>query len=223
MLVLTVVIAISTTCYTKYAKRQWRVMRDQLPELHTSAEAAKSAADIDRIALESVQRPFVTFPPEVRAIAVVDAGKKLKRWSFYLPVENSGNTTAQPMRMRFNFDGQGNTELTAYPDRGNSASVPVVLGPKARLWSEALDVSPNVIEKVKRKKARLFFYGWACYRDSFPKTKVHITEFCWEVPYFQATPINGGYEITTSLSSCRQHVCADDGCKEKPDDSTCSD
>src|SRR5580693_8872226 len=47
MLVLTVVIAISTTCYTKYAKRQWRVMRDQLPELHTSAEAAKSAADID--------------------------------------------------------------------------------------------------------------------------------------------------------------------------------
>ena len=45
MLVLTVVIAISTTCYTKYAKRQWRVMRDQLPELHTSAEAAKSAGD----------------------------------------------------------------------------------------------------------------------------------------------------------------------------------
>jgi len=40
MFLLTLVIAGSSIYYTKYAKRQWKVMRDQLPELQKSATAA---------------------------------------------------------------------------------------------------------------------------------------------------------------------------------------
>jgi hypothetical protein len=59
MLLLTVAIAGSSIVYTKYAKRQWRVMRDQLPELHTSAQAAKDAADTSRDALVRSSRPWI--------------------------------------------------------------------------------------------------------------------------------------------------------------------
>lgn len=197
--------------YTLFAILQWCAMRE--------------SNEINRVALQTVQRPFVTFPAEIDAVRVTDASQKLKGWRFFLPVENSGNTSAQPMRMRFNFNGQGNEELTTYPDVGTSTSTPVVLGPKARLWSGPLDVSPEVIEGIQRKEKRLFFYGWACYRDAFPKAKIHITEFCWEVPYFQASPINGSsdYRIVTSVSSCGHHVCADDECKDRPLDPMCSE
>jgi hypothetical protein len=59
MLVLTLAIAASSVVYTKYAKRQWKVMRGQLPELHTSAEAAKDAAKAETKQLEMSERPWV--------------------------------------------------------------------------------------------------------------------------------------------------------------------
>lgn len=55
----TVVIAILTGIYVHYSRAQWKVMRDQLPELHTSAEAAESAANTAAAQLEFAERPWI--------------------------------------------------------------------------------------------------------------------------------------------------------------------
>ncbi len=59
MFILTLVIAGSSIYYTKYAKRQWKVMRDQLRELHTSAEVGKNSADSTAKEVELQNRPWV--------------------------------------------------------------------------------------------------------------------------------------------------------------------
>jgi hypothetical protein len=62
----TIVMAVATSVYAVYATRQWRVMRDQLPEIktqasvaNTSAEAAKDAAGTARDTLIASNRPWV--------------------------------------------------------------------------------------------------------------------------------------------------------------------
>ena len=55
----TVIIAILTGFYVHYSRAQWKVMRDQLPELKTSAEAAKDAATTAAKQLEMSERPWV--------------------------------------------------------------------------------------------------------------------------------------------------------------------
>jgi hypothetical protein len=65
MVLLTLTIAVSSVYYTKYAKRQWKVMQDQLPELKMSAIAAKSAADTAAANLVLGQRPWVKIKPRI--------------------------------------------------------------------------------------------------------------------------------------------------------------
>ncbi len=92
MLLLTLSIAISSVIYTRYAKRQWKVMNDQLPSLQDSAKAAKSAADTAVKQLEMSERPWVRF--DVRIIG----GLKLQADGAILPLrfalKNIGHSPA---------------------------------------------------------------------------------------------------------------------------------
>src|ERR1039457_3490226 len=56
----TVFIAVLTGVYVHYSRAQWKVMRDQLPLLKQSADAAKTAADTATRELEFSQRPWIT-------------------------------------------------------------------------------------------------------------------------------------------------------------------
>jgi flagellar biosynthesis chaperone FliJ len=51
--------AVATAIYAVYAGRQWSAINKQLPELHTSAEATKSAAETAAAQLEFAERPWV--------------------------------------------------------------------------------------------------------------------------------------------------------------------
>jgi hypothetical protein len=55
----TVVMAAATTIYAVYAGRQWKAINDQLPELHISAGAAKSAADTAKQTLVIDKRTWI--------------------------------------------------------------------------------------------------------------------------------------------------------------------
>jgi len=216
--ILEILVFVILAVYTVFTGFMYFANRD-------AADAARDSAVTGREALTTVQRPFVTFPPSPSVVSVRDAKRQLRSWRFYLPIENSGDTPTKGLKAVFNFNGIQNAELSDFRDFGTANSFN--LGPKAMLSSEGLDVSPETVKNIQTHKARLFFYGWACYRDQFKDTPVHITEFCYEVPFFKASPIPGStdWRIVTSLSACTSHVCVDDECKaqDKPQDRACSE
>lgn len=55
MVLSTVVIALASSLYTFYARKQWQTITDQLPELRKSASAAQSAAQIAELS----ERPWI--------------------------------------------------------------------------------------------------------------------------------------------------------------------
>jgi hypothetical protein len=96
----TVVIAILTGVYVHYSRAQWRVMRDQLPELHTSAEAAKRAADTAGRELELSERPWVSADLTLVGPLVFD--KDGAHVTARLSLKNSGHSPA--VRGFYNID-----------------------------------------------------------------------------------------------------------------------
>lgn len=200
MILFTAAIAGSTIWYTIYAKRQWRAVLD--------------SNQINREALISVQRSFVAFPPEISIVRAIDEKtRRTKSWLFYLPVENSGTTPTRDMRMHVNFDARPGElpEDFAYPDLGSSKNIPIFVAPKSKIFSSPLEISQEVVEKVQQKSLRLYFYGWTTYNDVFEKSRMHRTEFCYEVAGLQ---VNGD-RVLTFITFWHQHNCADEECNKQ--------
>jgi hypothetical protein len=57
-----------------------------------------------------------------------------------------------------------------------------------------------------------FFWGWVAYRDVFPGTKRHLTEFCRELGFVGYRPSN--QNVSLSFDSCRHHNCTDESCED---------
>ncbi len=55
----TVIIAILTAFYVHYSRAQWKVMSDQLPDLHASAQAAQQSAKVAQDTLIASNRPWL--------------------------------------------------------------------------------------------------------------------------------------------------------------------
>lgn len=167
-----------------------------------------------------VQRPYVLFPNEVQIAKGRDPKTKRITWLFFVAVKNSGNTPTRQMRMHVNFDANHTGEFPpdfAYPDMNTSAQkadpkddIPILIGPNSKIYSQQLRVSADKISEVVRGDNRLFFYGWASYRDQFDKTPLHRTEFCFEI----ANLTIKGDSVGFVPASCRHHNCADDECKQ---------
>jgi hypothetical protein len=84
--------------YTTVAAFQLREMTKQYPELHTSAEAARTAADVAKEALYSVQRAFVIFPADPQVdVYRFPSGSFLH---LEMPIENAGATPAHATKDR---------------------------------------------------------------------------------------------------------------------------
>lgn len=109
----TVAIAILTGVYVHYSRAQWKVMRDQLPDLHTSAEAAKDAAKAaDASAktaqqqLEMSERPwmsaefFINQPIEFQPNGDIGA-------QVHAIIKNIGHSVATDVRLILGADPEG--------------------------------------------------------------------------------------------------------------------
>lgn len=214
---------LAVMAYTFIAYNQWRQMI--------------VSNDTSRESLQAVQRAFVTFLSV--NLDVVPSSLKVSKsdqmqWVFYGIVENSGTTPALEKVQYFT----GSNELRDEPSEGDfighDANREIgELGPKAQknigflvknqdfvLGNYPLTAigTPDFMRFFRSQ--RIFIWGWVGYRDVFPRTEAHVTEFCEElhglgVATYQET--GKGTKVlrpTVTFMECAKHNCTDKNCKD---------
>lgn len=220
----TIAIAVLTWRYVHYARAQWKAMNDQLPEIKNSADGAKSSADTARESLESVQRAFVTFK-SINMDYIPKTNKtKGAAWISYAMLENSGTTPAIDKIQHFT----GSNKVKGKPSEddfiGKAPDIIIggEVGPRAPFnlgryivgddfMLGGFPLSSITTEKFDKwfSARKIFFWGWIGYRDVFPKTYPHITEFCEWVDEVAA---NVHWTPRVGFEQCSEHNCTDKHC-----------
>jgi hypothetical protein len=188
-----------------------------------SAKAAEDANEIARQSLESVQRATVIFRLEVEATGMFN-GSRMTSWNFKFPIENTGATPTRGLVDHVNVGTNAGQlpDTFEYPDVNGNISYPSVIGPKETIFTPDLFLEPQVIQDFRDGKKRLFFWGWAKYRDIFKDTPEHITKFCFELVAFEGNPWTGVNPLNPSkigrsrMSTCPNNNCMDEECTGGP-------
>jgi len=198
-----IVIALRTL---KQISEQTASLKVYVEETKKIAKFTEDSMQVNRESLQAGQRPYVGFTfndPVITCIANTEGTIVGRRFS--LPVENTGNTPTIETRIKVNFkENEGIGELPAdfsYPDIGAGDESYSLLGAKSRVYSGDLDIAEAVIQRVHQRKSRLFFWGWAVYKDVFENTPEHRTEFCHEARIIHLA----GNEIGLTISSYGHH------------------
>lgn len=205
---------------------QVKQLEAEVKESRALVKASQDAVALNRDALISVQRAYVTFSQTMEQNAVDDEAdpQRIRVWEFRPRLENSGTTPTRQAR------GRANTLSTRdplpvnyrFPDLSTQSSptTPFVIGPKGSITEPVLAVPPDVLEGVRNHALRLYFWGWTTYRDVFPNTPLHISMFCVEMVElrgadtrrFPASP------VAMSWTQCEglHHNCSDADCNGEP-------
>jgi hypothetical protein len=185
---------------------------------------------INRDSLISVQRAFVD--------TVGVAGKRFAnqmpngdRWVFETHFMNDGATPAIDVVQYFQTDELPNgmtegrfvgdqTIVAKFKnDRGTIGSKQNhTIGPIFKtdkyIFGENLGIDFSHIGQLKPMifSKEIYFWGWLLYRDVFPHTDIHLTEFC---EHFSGMTVNPKEEtLTVQFSYCGEHNCTDKYCKD---------
>lgn len=170
----------------RIVKRQTRVLQRQSVSMKDAVIATRQGNQINREISQAVQRAYIAFPLlDVQQMAVKSEAGAFVRWELRTAVENTGNTPARDLYIYANcccVDGNaGLPDNFSFPDFGTGENFPFQLAAKGKTYSAKLPLEYGVANQVYEKKARLYFYGWAMYKDVFDSTIIHRTEFCHEV------------------------------------------
>jgi hypothetical protein len=84
-----------------------------------------------------------------------------------------------------------------------------ILGPQSGIALGGIGITEASIQAVL-KGYKMFVFGIIYYNDIFPRTKSHITKFCYQV----GANLSDKNEIVSSFSFCDHWNCADDECKD---------
>jgi hypothetical protein len=84
---------------------------------------------------------------------------------------------------------------------------PITIGPKLRLIR---DVGMDHV--VTQDGPQPYIWGWVTYRDMFPNTKEHLTEFCVRLSVVEGIDATKSAKILAT--SCKKHNCADEWCQD---------
>jgi len=192
---------------------------------------------INEQALVSVQRSFVTFRQISLDAIPIDLEGIKRQWVFDAIIENSGTTPAINRVEYFTASNKLSDEPAEIQFIGEEKDRPVgEIGPKAQktigpvihpddfvLGNFSLDsIGTEDFMKSFRSK-RIFFWGWVGYRDVFPDTRPHITEFCVESDGIVANlpgttrPIHfdvKSLQPRLHYKECKQHNCTDEHCRD---------
>jgi len=179
--------------------------------------ALKDSNQINRETLVSVQRAFVTFKGFRTGLSDERCNSEVKTFFRVQAIwENSGTTPAIATVSSFNFK-----ELPDEPDETEFKGAHQLsdfsigtIGPKAELMSLPLSIPQSLILCDQPGSSRRFCsWGWIVYRDVFPKTKLHVTEFCQKLNETRI-PMAPATGIATEWATCRHHNCADENCED---------
>jgi hypothetical protein len=197
----------------------------QMRATQDAVEKSREANDLSRDALHPVQRAFIinTKPTVELAEYVVINGvrrkKPLKLIEFTHHWENVGNTPAIGIVTAVGKVMQKDeiTEqefMTTAVDKSTSKSA---LGPKAVFDSATLRDDETFF--TDDPDIPRFMWGWIVYRDIFPKSKTHVTEWCWRIDVKELKwkfKANGKREDIPHItgSPCALHNCVDEFCED---------
>jgi hypothetical protein len=149
--------------------------------------------------------------------------QKISSWEFRPVLENSGTTPTRQARHHVNYFSLPVSvafppKQFTFPDLHtpeDPTEAPFGLGPREIATGALLSISKEVITNVKDRRQNLYFWGWATYRDVFPKTPEHITMFCFALSGIRGELVpNAQQGFLWSL--CNRHNCEDDECKGEP-------
>jgi len=180
--------------------------------------ALRKSNRINRDALESVQRAFVNYSP-TSEIGTEIAGGRVVAWWPRIPIINSGTTPVRNLTENGTYFTSPSeiTEDFAFPDRHNPEHGS--LGPRDTMTYEIGPIPITDIQKLYSHQAHIYVYGWATYNDIFNLTKLHKTEFCYEL---RLNTIAGDvtdpkYLLPGRFNLCPKglHNCADEECDKK--------
>jgi hypothetical protein len=186
----------------------------QMMATQDAVTKAGEANNLTRRSLESVQRAFIISHGIKKKMIVVKntSGNTTKSFEFTTQWENAGNTPAVGVIMAFGvvekIDELTEPEFMATRiDRAVLKAASSAIGPKSTVDSgvaRQLEDFPDVPR---------FFWGWLVYRDTFPNTEPHVTEFCLKTTKIQPhQPPDGDYTFDATV--CSHHNCVDEFCED---------
>ena len=211
--------ALATVTYAGITGWQLYLMRSQLKALLESNE-------INREALYSVQRAFVAahkYTSELATYTDIDkTGKPVTVVETTAHWENIGNTPAIDVRMMFGSLQQKDDELSEEQFVGlnliSSASLTTsAIAPKVILDAGPIRQPEEWFFEKSDTPTHWFYWGWMLYKDIFPKTKTHVTEFCLRVNEIKWKVSSNGKPVGKpyfTATTCAQHNCMDDFCED---------
>lgn len=180
-----------------------------------SANAAKQATVIARDAYQTGQRAYIVHKEVTHTVNVVTnpSGKDTFVLEISAKWDNAGNTPAVEAISILAANEQED-EITEREFLGTEPEVllrePVAaIGPKVPFCSRPARL-PETFATDDPQTPR-YVWGWVLYRDIFPATKVHVTEFCYRVTKIEKIDdINYAFDSTV----CSRHNCIDEFCED---------
>lgn len=187
--------------------------------------ATSRQASLTREALIVDKRAFV-FASVLNPVWEIDAATQKYNWRLRPTWQNSGDTPTKDLRIFVACeirnsvlpDGFDFRQMTGGDGTG-------LLGPKASNLGgvgpqgKFAAISPQDIVDAQQTRKFIYLWGWARYRDAFPKTPEHITRFCWQIltagdPFLfePGQPPGQTSSLTFSYVQNRIGNCADDEC-----------
>ena len=196
---------------------------------------------INREALTSVQRAFVTFSQislDTYPHSAPNTGDD--QWVFTAFVENGGTTPAINKIAYFTGDSSLQDEPSEQQFIGSDQDRPIgEIGPKAQkgigpiFKTDEFVLGKYPLSGINTKEfndfflnKRIFLWGWVAYRDVFSDTRPHVTEFCEEVngvfgvmvpiPNSSSAKRTDSTKLQPKLhfKECKSHNCTDEHCAD---------
>jgi pimeloyl-ACP methyl ester carboxylesterase len=213
----------------------YRVLVSAFEETAQGSRSSLRRTDaIHRESLESVQRAFINFVDVDISIPPPFDKSPERLWTFRAVVENSGST---PAIERFGFFMAHNamppSQRTGPSEEwfwGHKEvwTGPGIIGPKAKdflgpvQWPEAYVIGYSSLAEVGSDKfqkeflqffqtQRWFVWGWIGYKDVFPNTEPHVTEFC---KFIIGVEIDRNLKSSFKFHDCPDHNCTDKDCAD---------
>jgi hypothetical protein len=136
-------------------------------------------------------------------------------WTFTPQWENGGNTPTKYTANRINYVAVDRAVDSTFewPDVGDLEVGHTMIGPKAIMHGAQLDITVDVLDKIKAQELHAYIWGWVEYNDVFPRTPRHRSEFCVEII------VNGDVRTENCQFFFRQqgrHNGFDDECLHEP-------
>ncbi len=187
--------------------------------------ATSRQAQLTREALIADKKAFV-FVTTFNQTWTKDEITGVYAWQFRPVLRNSGDTPTRGMRTYVNCEILDSRlpdgfDFTAVEANVITGTIPPKFELQGGLAPLGRFISPQDIVECQNGRRFIYLWGWVEYNDVFPRTKKHITKFCWVIhitgdpygfiPNTQGSPPTPGV-LHFGSTHHREGNCIDDEC-----------